>query len=290
MNHPDYYEVLGVSRDATHDEIRRAYRSLSLKYHPDRNSDTSVADIYKRINEAYEVLGDSDKRNMFDMESKFVSMPLFGGSGGGFGPRTFMFHGNGPPNPDDIFQMFFGMANPQMRVPTILHNLHITLEQAYRGDTVQISIERHNMKNGVMVNELVTLDVVIPIGTDDGEILILSEKGHCYGDVTGDVKVQCKYRGTKDFYRKGMDLCYEKHLTLKEALCGFSFEIQHLNGRPFLIQNTNNPSIIKPHQKRIIQGLGMIKNKQFGALIIEFIIDFPNTLTPAQIEQLSVIL
>ena len=81
-----------------------------------------------------------------------------------------------------------------------------------------------------------------------------------------------------------MDLIYKKHISLKEALCGFTFEIVHLNGKLLNMNNMSNPSIIKPDFKKIIPGFGMNKNNQTGNLIVELIIDFPDSLTSEQIE------
>lgn len=90
----DYYEILGVKANATQEEIRKTYRQLSLKYHPDRNTDPSATEKYKQINEAYEVLGDPAERNKYDM---MKSLGLGGGAGG---------MGNAPPAMDPFAAMF----------------------------------------------------------------------------------------------------------------------------------------------------------------------------------------
>jgi DnaJ family protein A protein 2 len=80
-----------------------------------------------------------------------------------------------------------------------------------------------------------------------------------------------------------MDLFYRKSITLKEALCGFAFEIPHLNGKVLSLNNRSNPTVIKPNYRKIVQGLGMIRENAYGNLIIEFDIEFPESLTGEQI-------
>ena len=91
----NFYDILGVSRDASPDEIKKSYRKLSLKYHPDRNPDPSATEKYKAINEAYEVLSDAQKKQQYDMELQFGG-GFPGGMNGGLGPEF-----------NDVFSMIF---------------------------------------------------------------------------------------------------------------------------------------------------------------------------------------
>ena len=134
----DYYEVLGVNRDASADDVKRAYRTLARKHHPDVAHDKIDAEHrFKDINEAYEVLSDPQKRAQYD---RFGTVSGPGSNGGDFG-----FNGFGPAGFGDIFDMFFGdMRNPQprrngpQRGSDLRYDLEITLEEAFSGTTKEI--------------------------------------------------------------------------------------------------------------------------------------------------------
>jgi molecular chaperone DnaJ len=139
----DYYHVLGVARDADESTIKRAYRQLARKYHPDVADDKKAAEShFKEINEAYEVLSDAQKRSNYD---RFGHAGVQGGADGGFGP--FAAEGFG-----DIFDMFFGAArgggntqqrrNGPARGSDLRYDVEITLEEAYAGTTRDVSF-RH---------------------------------------------------------------------------------------------------------------------------------------------------
>ena len=104
----DYYKILGISKIASDDEIKKAYRKLALKYHPDKNRSAGAEEKFKEIAEAYEVLSDAKKREVYD---KFGEEGLKGGAGtagGGGGGTTYTFHGD----PKATFAQFFGSASP----------------------------------------------------------------------------------------------------------------------------------------------------------------------------------
>ena len=133
----DYYEVLGVAKDASAEEIKRAYRALARQHHPDVSHDKAGAEsIFKEINEAYEVLSDPQKRAQYDR---------FGSVGGGPGGGDFGFSGFGPNGFGDIFDMFFGdarAASPRRSGPQrgsdLRYDLEITLDEAFAGSTQEI--------------------------------------------------------------------------------------------------------------------------------------------------------
>ena len=119
----DYYKILGVSRSATDDEIKKGYRKMALKYHPDKNKDPSAADKFKEVAEAFEVLKDKDKRAVYDKygEEGLKGQPSFGGGTGAgqgmpAGFTSFKFSGD----PFKTFQDFFGDENP---FPGTGHNI-----------------------------------------------------------------------------------------------------------------------------------------------------------------------
>ena len=314
---PTHYEVLGVSQDASESDIKKAYRKLSLQYHPDRNPDPTVGDKYKSINDAYEVLSDSQSREQYNTELKFGGM---GGMGGfpGFHPM----HGGGMSDINDIFNMMFGggipgmgdfQGGPGIRVfhngmpggggmnehifkqlnkpPPIIKNVSISLQQAYHGGDITIGIDKQVSKNMIRYQEHQELSITIPQGIDENEVMVLRGLGHSMSDdLHGDIKITFSIKNDTIFQRQGLDLVYKKQLTLKEALCGFAFEIQHLNGKTLNMNNMSNVTIVKPNYKKVVPGLGFIKNGQTGNLIIELLIDFPESLTKEQIDQIREIL
>jgi DnaJ-class molecular chaperone len=311
----NHYEILGVSKDADAQEIKKAYRKLSLQYHPDRNPDPEATEKYKAINEAHEILSDPQKREQYNMELQFGSMPngmqqpgemndifnmMFGGfpgggfPGGGFpggGPNIRVFHSGGFPGGGfpggGIEQLFQQMSRP----PPISKQISITLEQAYSGITVQFDIERATIHNNTRVQEIENMTIAIPPGIQENETILINGQGNCgLNNNRGDIHITVKIVNNTIFTRNDMDLTHTKHISLKEALCGFGFEIHHLNGKLINMNNITNPSIIKPNYKKVVPGLGMNKNNQTGNLIIELLVDFPNSLTEQQIEGLRNIL
>ena len=136
----DYYEVLGVGRTATDDEIRRAFRRLAFEFHPDRNREADAADKFKEINEAYEVLSDGDKRSSYD---RFGHAGVDGNVNGFGGFSSFGF--------EDIFDTFFGRTSSAGRRPRaqrgadLRTDLDVTFREAIFGTRTQIEIPRHDL-------------------------------------------------------------------------------------------------------------------------------------------------
>ena len=106
-------------------------------------------------------------------------------------------------------------------------------------------------------------------------------------NIQGDVKIIVNVRSNDLFQRRGLDLCYRKKISLKEALCGFGFEFIHVSGKKLGMNNINPSIIIKPGHKQIIEGLGMKRNNMIGKLIFEFEIEFPNQLSSEQMEHVK---
>lgn len=313
-----YYSVLEINKDASPDDIKKAYRKLSLKYHPDKNGGATV-EMFQKISEAYETLSDPQKKQEYDM----------GGS----------IHMNmGMPNMDDIFQQFFGMnmgglggmrmhrmdgqgmpggihiihngipinlgggfpgggihnmfqQNFVFEKPTpIIKTIEVSMEQVLTGANIPVDIERWIVQNQTKVFEKEVLYVSVPQGVDDNELILLRDKGNVANEnCKGDVKIFISVKNNTSFQRKGLDLILEKTLTLKESLCGFNFEFIYINGKTFTINNTGN-TIIKPNQEKTVNGLGLTRDGHTGNLTINFIIDFPDSLSPEKIEKLKEIL
>jgi DnaJ homolog subfamily B member 4 len=309
----NFYNILGVSETATQDEIKRAYRGLSLKWHPDKNNNSEEANSkFKTINEAYETLGDETQRGQYDATrnpNPFFNMGptteqdifniLFGSGGGGIRipggvrmPGGFMPPGGGGgafhifnTGVGDNNNPFSFMQNMQKPTP-IVKNITITMEQVFNGANIPIDIERWIVENSNKIFERETLYVPIPKGIDDGEIIIIRDKGNIINDaVRGDVKIFIKVEPHTIFQRKGLDLITTQKVSLKDALCGFVIEYKHINEKTYTLNNINN-SIINPDYKKVIPGMGLTREQHTGNLILVFIIEFPRQLTPEQVKVL----
>lgn len=314
---PTFYEILGVDKNASESEIKKAYRALSLEYHPDRNSSAEATQKFQEISEAYETLSDAQKKEEYDFEQEhghgmghgFPFNPMgghgfsFGGGGGGHDIHdifNMMFSGGGAGFPGGGFPgmgpniRIFHNGIPVVQKPSpIQKEITITLEQAFSGiPAVQIKFDRVVVVQQMQSNEEDTITLNIPAGIADGETIVLQEKGHIIQDkVKGDLHLHIRIQPHKEFSRNGMDLIYKKTLTLKEALCGFSLEVPHLSGKMLRISHSATSHVIKPSEKKPIPGFGMVKNGQNpGNLIIEFDISFPDKLTEEQIKGLTNIL
>lgn len=277
MSDKNPYEVLGVSRNASAEEIKKAYRKLSFVHHPDKGGD---AEKFKELSSAYEKIKDPGNR---------MPMPSMGQNG----DVTF----------DDIMKMFgvnvqgggvpFNFAqhiNKQLQKPQpILINMHISIEQAYTGCAIPVEIERWNLVNNVKEIERETLYVEIPQGLDSNEIIVFREKGNISGDKKGDVKIFVKVDNQSIFVRDGLNLIYEKEITLKEALCGFSFDIEHISGKKFRINNGDG-NVVGINYQKVVPGLGMIRGEHKGNMVIMFKIKFPDKLNEMQVIKLKEIL
>lgn len=299
---PNFYEILGLQKDANDNEIKKAYRSLSLKHHPDRGGDTN---IFQQINSAYETLSDPAKKHQYDAE-----LNGFGGGMHGMPPEfqdinnifNMMFGMHGMPGMPGMPGMHHEFEGPNIRIfhghpfggqnifqslqrpPPIIKNIILTLEQCYSGLSIPVEIERWVLQNDVKKNETETIYVTIPAGIDENEVIIIKDKGHVLNEMNkGDIKITIQINNTTSFKRYGLDIVYKKTISLKEALCGFSFDLIHLNGKMLCLNNNTNRTIIKPHYKKVIPNLGMNRNDTSGNLIIEFDVDFPNQLTEEQI-------
>jgi DnaJ-class molecular chaperone len=282
----NYYHILGISEKSTHDEIKKAYRGLQMKYHPDKNqgSPESIA-MTQQINKAYETLGDEQQRKEYDMHR----LPF----------NNMNFNQTMDIPIDDILKMFFGGGNPNVHIfqgspmskpPPIIKTIVINISQILSGSSVPVDIERWIIENELKVFETETIYVSIPQGVDENEIIILRDKGNVLNDhIKGVVKLFIKIENKTEFKRQGLDLILEKTITLKEALCGFSFEIKFLNGKSYTLNN-NKGTIITPGYKKTYEHLGLIRGEHTGNMIIIFNIVFPEILTETQIQQISAIL
>jgi DnaJ-class molecular chaperone len=310
---PNHYEILGVSKDADESEIKKAFRKMSLQYHPDRNINEDTNERFQEINEAFEILSDPNKRNQHDMELQF-------GQGGGI--NQFSGMGQEMNDINNMFNMMFGQGggNPFGNIPgmpgiRIFHNggpginvqshmfhsfnkpepvqkiVEITAEQSYHGCSMSVQIDCWSLNNNIKSNEVKVLQLNIPAGVDNDETLVIQDQGNSINNkIHGDIRIIIKIKDYGNLTRKGLDLILNKKISLKDALCGFNFEFDHYNGKRICMNNSTGNNVIKPGMKKVINGLGMIRDNNAGNMIVEFDVIFPDITTEEQRESLRNIL
>lgn len=295
----NYYEILELDRDVTQEDIKKSYRRLSLLHHPDKNgnSQESINKI-QDINEAYEVLSNPESKitydnkgnNIFppgmnnipvdlqDLFSTMFQMNDFGGNAFGGNARGFRVFFNGQ------------QMNSQqiIRPPSIVQNIIIPFEKVLLNLKIPVEITRFIQEQNSRIQETETIYIDIPRGIDDGELLIMREKGNIINSFKGDVKIFVKIENDTEFKRIGLDLVYEKIISLKEALCGFTFELKHLDGKVYTITNSSTLGhVIHQNYQKMIPNMGLIRDNHIGNLIIVFNIKFPEHLSESILEELK---
>jgi DnaJ-class molecular chaperone len=296
----DYYNTLGLKKECSEDDIKKAYRALSFKYHPDRNKDADAGDKIRHINDAYETLGDKQRRAHYDMEQSGgnpldnIINELFrhqggGGRGGGGIHQLFkqnmMFHGANPP----AFEVMFSNEMPQFfkepkAPPPILEkNINITFEESYKGTNLPFVIERDIKEGNLTYQEQEKVYVSIPQGIDDGEIMHIEDKGHIYNSIKGDIKLHMHITPHAKFDRRGLNIIYKQTLTFKESICGFESILSHVDGVNMRLLSSRG-NIIQNGDERVLKGKGFSRNNQLGDLIIVFKVISPPDLTEEQIK------
>jgi len=183
-------------------------------------------------------------------------------------------------------QGFNQIQKPQ----SIMKTINITMDQVFSGTSVPVEIERFIMESGIKVFEKETIYVTIPKGIDDGEIITIKDKGNVFNNENkGDVKIFIKVENNTNFERSGVDLLTNKTISLKEALCGFTFDLKYINGKIYTLNN-NSGNIITPNYKKVIPNMGLTRDGHTGNLIITFTVEFPGQLTEEKMKILREIL
>jgi len=273
----DYYDVLGVSRDASLEEIKKAYRKLALEWHPDRNKSPEAEERFKEINEAYEVLSNSEKRAAYDQfgHTAFTSggMGGFEGSPGGFtrtykkGPFTYTYttFGGSPfegfdfSDPFEIFEQFFGGSPFRERRQIPRYGLTLSFMEAAKGCEKEIVFKGKKRK------------IHIPPGVEDGTRIKFSD---FY--VTIDVKPD------KIFQREGDDIFVNQEISLGTAILGGVVEVPTIEGPLKLkIRSGTQPGTMVRLRGRGIKHLhGHGRGDQYVRLLVKI----PEKLSPKQKE------
>ncbi len=228
MKH-DYYETLGVSKGASKEEIKSAYRKKALEWHPDRNKSPDAEEKFKEINEAYEILSNEQKKSAYDQFGHAAFDPNAGGFGGHTytqqnGPFNFTWQSSnggqgadfdfgGFSNPFDIFEQFFGGAGSfnfgaQSRRQLPTYKISLSFLDAALGCEKEVDIDGHRQK------------IKIPAGVDDGQRIKFTNF-YLYIDVQPD----------KTFKRDGNDVYLIQNISLTQAILGDVIEVPTLDGK-----------------------------------------------------------
>lgn len=282
MSKRDYYEVLGVSKGASDDEIKKAFRKLAVKYHPDKNPGNKEAEEkFKEANEAYSVLSDKTKRSRYD---QFGHAGVggdgggnpFGGGFGGFGGNgqsfNFDFGGGGF---EDIINAMFGGGGfrAARRGRDYRTSITIDFEEAIFGVTKTISVENEQIK------------LKIPAGIYDGQSIRLGGKG---GEAPsadgqrGDLYVEVRVRAHKTLTREGELILSEITIPMTDAVLGTEVEVETVDGKITM----KVPAGTQPGTNFKLSGHGAprLGTDQRGPHIVTINVEIPKNLSKKQKE------
>ncbi len=300
MDYKDYYKVLGVGKDSSQDEIKKAYRKLALKFHPDKNPDNKQAEEkFKEIAEAYEVLKDSEKRKKYDELGANWKQYEKAGAGGGPGGTHYEYYGPGQGQQQrvnfedifgagaggysDFFEQFFGGyyqdSKSRSRSPRPQSGMNyeaemeITLLEAYHGTSRIINLDDNKIK------------VTVKPGVKNGQLLRVKGKGGqgAQGGQPGHLYLKVKVKPSDLYRRKENDLYTKVNINIYQAILGGKIEVYTMNGDvSFTI-----PKQTSTGKTFRIKGKGMpVYNKKdaFGDLYIQTNIEIPENLSDEELD------
>jgi DnaJ-class molecular chaperone len=267
----DYYEVLGVPRDASERDIKKAFRTLARELHPDVNAhDPEAEEKFKEAAEAYEVLSDPEQRGTYD---------AFGHAGlrsGGWAPRSAGFH-----SVEDIFNAFFGdlgevfgFRRGPMRGADVAAVVQIGLEDVVTGVKRTLRYEAAGDER--------SWEVEIPAGIESGQRIRIAGAGHAGepGAPPGDLYVEVRVVGDERFRRQGRDLVSVVDIAATDAMLGATVSVPTLGGE----REVDVPAGSQPGQEIAVPGLGLpeLGGKHRGDLRVLLNVVVPTNLSPEQ--------
>ena len=287
MAQTDYYKVLGVDKKATPDEIKKAFRKLAVKYHPDRNpNDKSAEDKFKEINEAYAVLSDPQKKEQYDtfgsngFHKQYSQEDIFRGFDFGGTFKDMGMGGN-----EDIFSRLFGGAfgrgggmggyrpGPQ-RGSDLEMETDVSFRDAVNGAEKVVAFRRNGKRE--------ELKIKIPAGVDNGSKIRISGKGGQGegGGPAGDLFLIIRVLPDPVFTRDGGDLFVERQIPFSAACLGTSMDIPTLEGD----KRIKIPAGIQPGTKIRLKGYGVkpLGSNAKGDLFVKITIHVPESLNGEQ--------
>lgn len=282
----DPYDVLGVKRDASADDIKKAYRKLAKSLHPDLNpGKPEIERRFKEVSAAYDLLGDADKRGKFDRgeidaggnpRADFGFRDAWarrgGGAGAGAGGGPWDGQAGAGFDPSDIFDELFGRGRRQRagggggagagfraRGADVNYTLTVDFLEAARGGTRRIKLADGR-----------TLDVNIPPGTETGSVLRLKQQGSpgLGGGPSGDAFIEITVAPHPLFRREGADIHIEAPITLQEAVLGGSIEVPTIDGRVAvkLPRGANTGTKLRLKGRGVAQGRKAERGDQYVTL------------------------
>ena len=304
----DYYKTLGVEKSATEEEIKKAYRKLAMKFHPDRNPGNKQAEEkFKKISEAYAVLSDQEKRKQYDsfgsdafrqrysQEDIFRNFDLndilrefgFGGFGGGRTSRTYSTGGRGgrtyttygQDGSDDPFADLFGGGRQYSQMPRkgqdIEYNLSITLEESVFGAEKKLALQKED--------RIEEINIKIPPGISSGKKLRLAGKGSpgFNQGPQGDLYLNITVQPHPIFARDGNDIHVEKSVSFSQAVLGSSIDVPTIDGT---MKRIKIPAGTQNNTKIRMKGFGVpiLKGGGKGDQFVKISIDVPKRLSDKQ--------
>ncbi|CCI11232.1 hypothetical protein ABG067_007147 [Albugo candida] len=305
----DYYEILCISRSATENDIKKAYRKLAMRWHPDKNRGNAIEaqEKFQKISEAYDVLIDPQRRATFD---QFGYEGLKNGVPDDNGNMTngYAFSGK---DSEQIFHNFFGTSNPfyhfgfnetlpfasgmkkngAEQAKPIEHDLQCTLEELCYGDVKRVPIQRKRLLDDELVDENKTFEIKIKPGWKEGtKITFEGEGNESRQHESGNVVFRIAEAKHDLFSRDGANLVFTTKIKLAEALGDHCVYVPTIDGRKLAISCNE---VIYPSLEKTLKGEGMpISNSPGtrGDLILKFDIIFPKHLTKLQKQSLAKIL
>jgi DnaJ-class molecular chaperone len=290
----DFYEILGVSESASKEEIKKKFRQLAKKYHPDRNKGDAEAERkFKEVSEAYETLSDDKKRREYDMMRKYGAFSGQGAGQGGFGNAQgfdfsevfgqgggkagFHFGGQGAGGFEEVFSSIFGgggaspfgqRARRQTKGPDLRTQLTISFWESVNGTTRILQVDGRK------------LEVKIPVGIENnGKIRLAGQGGPSQtGGPNGDLIITVKVMPDQNFERKGNDVYTKVDVSFKEAILGTKKEVKTLAKTVSL----TIPPGTQPGTKMRLKGLGLNVGGKQGDQYVEIRVNIPKNLTEEQ--------
>jgi len=288
----DYYAVLGIEKKATQEEVQRAYRKLARKYHPDINKESSAEEKFKQINEAYEVLGDPEKRATYDQigsgwDGQFAKHEYQGSDN-----AHFHFSNDDPGQFSDFFQNLFGDGwrfgdetesrgggARKRRGRDHETTIEIMLSDAYHGARKSIELEKIEAdSSGRPTRTRRSYDVTIPPGVTDGSLIRLAGQGGSGsgGGDSGDLFLRVSIKSDKRFTLDGHDLATTVDITPWEAALGGKVLVPTIDGRI----NLTLPAGTQSGQILRVRGKGMpVGSGRYGDLMVNVRIVVPKHLS-----------
>lgn len=311
----NYYTLLGVPTNVSPDELKRKFRQIQLRLHSQKNNDSCMNDEYKSMCDAYKILSNDNLKEQYDKtinrdlvvkdETVFETqintktLDMFSIIGEQLLNNVMKNISNTETNNTNSQPISATSNNillptkEVIQIPPLVQVFYVTYYQAYKGCVLPIEIQRKIYTSEIstsFTNEIETIYINIPKGIDNNEILFFPEKGDIVGNNHGELKVTIKLEANNLYKRNGLDLIYIKSLTLKEALCGTVFNIEHFNDKVYKI-STQGHVVSSTNEQRIPDlGFQRMDCSPIGDLVVNFEIEFPEKLSQECINQLLDIL